>query len=354
MSIIPTIRSLRSLVDNTIGDMNSSIEEYFDSVSLTFVTDNPKLINVSDVSIKFQEFPTDNIYIDFIVYDEIECICNLNNSKSIEIFNETLSKYIEDEDFTDYCFKIRINKTLHDGIIYVYDLHAFVAYLNKLDILSLLHLFYEYENNIFYVLDKTINLRTGSYVFTNELTNDLQDLDSNLRMETLDKSHYIINQNGGNTYQFIPNDFYLKERSEFDGLNKVFDKLCIFLSLLFISNYSELTKNQLICKLVGYKTVTLVVDLFFNDNIVENTVTSYFNIFNWIYEGKNVSDKCGIARNVLSLYVNNSNVWNIAEDIFSFVLSCEEIYLKENIDKYIEVKGNVFNLLNELNGKLVV
>lgn len=333
------------------------IKEDFDTVNMKIQTSSPTTINNDSIT-KVTNSLSANTYIT-LFYNDFIADCQINKEDSVLEYNETLKDYLEDDDFDCYELRVSINKQKDNipGHIVIYNLTAFIDFLKCLSLSEILNLInskctMDSSPIYFDVLDEELDLTTTKFVFRNAPT-DSPNQPFNNRELIIEKSHYLINKNGDNIYTLLPNDFYIKKPSSNQILNDLFNEICIKLCFIYMANYSDFSGDILKCKIFGYKSIDLNFSKVAGQKISRNALDSYFNIYTWIYEGMNVSDKCGIARNILSLYLNNSNLWDIQEDLYSFVLSCEEIYLKENINKYIEVKGNVFNLLNELNVKLI-
>lgn len=80
----------------------------------------------------------------------------------------------------------------------------------------------------------------------------------------------------------------------------------------------------------------------------------YYKIFIWIYldnHSSNISDKIGLSRNVISLHTNDNNILNVSGDIYTSVKSNFDIYLKENVQRYLEVKNQVSNFMYDMSLK---
>lgn len=345
-----------------ISDMQTSfsIEENFRYLTIKFSVSTIKAIKLNTIKTLFNSIAlNDGVSLLYILGNEVECSCNLKDENSIVNFNKELLDIENDADLEPpHEFQFIIRKSVKDGSINIYNLNAFAEYLSKLTISELLSELFSYKGNrngiIFHLLQDTENLRTQTFVFSNLNFDDEFDFDF-YRDSIVEKGKYNINRNGGNLHDFLPDDFYLVKRSQSELLNKIFDKLCMVLCLTYLSNYSEIFSRTANYKIVGYKTINIEIELDTISDISTNTLKSFYQMYTWVYESEtpNTSDKCGICRNILSLYLNSENVCTIDDDLYSYALSCNEIYLKENVDKYIEVKGNVINLLNDLNVKLL-
>lgn len=356
------IKMIIKQIHELVSDIQTSfsIEEDFNFLTINFSVGTLNLIDINQVHDLLNSISEDSrISLIYMIGGEKECSCNLRDNDSINELNDDLADTKRDLDLQPpHEFQLIIHKAKKDNKIEIYDLDAFAEYLSKLTISELLRELCSAKGNssgiVFHLFQDTDNLRTQSFVFSKLKFDDEFEFEL-YRDSIIEKGKYNINRNGGNLYNFLPDDFYLIKRSRSELLNRIFDKLCLVLCLTYLSNYSEVLSHTANYKIVGYKTINLEIKLDMIKNINIETIKTFYQMYTWVYESEtpNTSDKCGICRNILSLYLNSENVCNIDDDLYSYALSCNEIYLKENVDKYIEVKGNVINLLNDLNSKLL-
>uniref|UniRef100_UPI000D46ECA8 hypothetical protein n=1 Tax=Aeromonas sp. HMWF015 TaxID=2056851 RepID=UPI000D46ECA8 len=66
-----------------------------------------------------------------------------------------------------------------------------------------------------------------------------------------------------------------------------------------------------------------------------------YKIYDWSYEGGNCSDKIGLVRNVLSIHLDDNNKIKIDNEAWQAIQSNYQIYLKENIQSYLEIKNKI-------------
>jgi hypothetical protein len=168
-------------------------------------------------------------------------------------------------------------------------------------------------------------------------------------------SKEITNFIGYNNLNLIPDYFYLRKRCYDNEYNYWFDKLSIIFSFCYLSNIIEYNYNNqiIIFKLSGYKTIFQSIDFKKVYEIEQYAVIQYYKIYDWVYSdvhNLHIIDKVGLARNILSMNVNN-DIFHLKDDIFTSINACYDIYLKENFDKYIDVKNNVVSLLNDFSQK---
>lgn len=84
------------------------------------------------------------------------------------------------------------------------------------------------------------------------------------------------------------------------------------------------------------------------DSINTSSIQTYWQIYEWIYtkEADKISDALSIARNILSVYLNNGSL-DIDANVINSIKSNYKIYLQRNIDKYFELKLRLSEQLNK-------
>ncbi len=145
--------------------------------------------------------------------------------------------------------------------------------------------------------------------------------------------------------RFLPSDFFLVSRSELDSFNKFFDNASAILSLAFLSNSSELREpDSFSYRIYGYKAV-ICSDVKLED--VGKFAKILHEIYSWSYEGGSAADKLGLVRNVLSIHLNDAGEPQFDSFVWEAIRSNYQIYLKGNIQSYLEVKNKISDLLFE-------
>lgn len=142
----------------------------------------------------------------------------------------------------------------------------------------------------------------------------------------------------------LPQDFALCYPTGVASLDAFMARASAVLSAMSLSNESELREDQLDYRLVGYKvldgTVERSVDLV-------DTSGTFQRIAEWAYGAEGNSDKIGLARNVISLCAPRLEDVPMHPEIWGAIQSNYQIYLKENITTYLEVRNKIAELLAE-------
>ncbi len=87
------------------------------------------------------------------------------------------------------------------------------------------------------------------------------------------------------------------------------------------------------------------------DDIDINSLVEYYDIYKWVFNGGNLSDKIGLARNIICIHLKNKNLLELGENTLDSIKSSHEIYLKQNIQQYIDVKNKMTEILFDMSQK---
>ena len=107
--------------------------------------------------------------------------------------------------------------------------------------------------------------------------------------------------------------------------------------------------NKIKLTLNGYKRIDCTID--YKDLNLSHTL-QYYNVYNWIYTHGSSIDKIAIARNVISLMCKDNNLFIIDVDLMPSIKSAHNIYLKENVSEYLDVKAKITEFLFDLTTKM--
>ncbi len=147
---------------------------------------------------------------------------------------------------------------------------------------------------------------------------------------------------------WIPSDFWLATRSRVSGINDFFDRVASILCIAFLANSSDFdASGGLEYRLVGYKSIAGSV----NSAIASPALSSLYKIYEWAYGPGASSDRIGLARNVISLHVDDISEVSDESGVWGAIQSNYQIYLKGNISAYLEVKSRIAELLVDASTK---
>jgi hypothetical protein len=257
---------------------------------------------------------------------------------------------MSDSDVSSYELGIKIKKNLFDNTVTLYSLQAFTDHLNELTLDGLYYSFNKIlgkQSHVnFNLQEANVDFYTSTFYFSN---NKMEH--TTIDRETLiNKRIEMCNFLKGAEFAHIPEDFNLIKKSTNENLNILMNKLCVLTSIIYIADISNLenNSNELTGRIHGYKTVMMSID--FKQNIFKLPLI-FFDIYQWIYNSGNFSDKIGLSKNIITLQLQNDNILLISDNTLNSIKSSHELYLKQNIEQYIEVKNKLTEFLNEISNK---
>ena len=157
-----------------------------------------------------------------------------------------------------------------------------------------------------------------------------------IKTENRDKvSHFV------NAFDIIVNPDAFNFSDHNWPLATSFNNLRNILSLIFLSDYSRIKKNEIDYCIKGYKTINgkLVEKL---DNKVGNEL---WYMYKWAYERGSFIDKIGILRNVIPIHITQENINTLEPGALLSAQSGYDLYLKDNVKQYIEIKNKISDML---------
>ena len=173
--------------------------------------------------------------------------------------------------------------------------------------------------------------------FGNSVTNS--EFNRSQRIEKCKEVSYFYNFD---TYELLPDDFKLMIDYESNPLTELFQKLTFLLSISFIATSSSISGSYLKGIINGQRTMEYQCEI----NQLPNNKNLY-SIYNWIYTEGNAIDKAIIARNVISLHCKYVPVTEIDDKVMASIQSNYNLYLKENVKEYLNLKNKVAEFISE-------
>lgn len=284
---------------------------------------------------------------------EDDLICNYSQ-KNNEDFSDFISNCKSDLESTSRKkIILTIEKENQDNRISVYYPNVFFKYLSQQSILGLLSVLSKSigagrQFVIFEVQDESFQEFSSQAIKFVPLgyTQDNQP-DNSYRDDKISKITNLCHCDLSSKYSFIPDDFAPIIKSENEVLLKLFQKLTLFYSVIFLFDVIEIDNSNIKYKLNGYRTIAQNAN---TDDVDINSHESYYMIYSWVYDGGNIVDKIGLARNILSLNLAKDTL-SLAETTFDAIRSGYNVYQKENIKQYIEIRNKISDQLVELQDK---
>ena len=342
--------------DNNIKVIETN-ENINANMSLNF--DNFKKPNKNDITSIFEKFSKrDFISINIKTSETDDSITfNSNSLTKIDDFISDLNSLIKTSDEETITIYLNISKVVKDSVLSIYKLDKFIEFLSSKTLSQLSNIFNKLINNQYIKFEsfdsQEISFNTSSIFFYNQNKSDQITIDSNIldkRSKLLEKQHSNCHFANASEYQLIPEDFYFRTESSIEELNNIFKKLSVSLSMIYIFDVTSIKaeNDTFHFKLNGNKTITNQIP--FKD-FKTDCYKSYFEIYKWAYGDGSLSDKLGLARNIITLHIKNNNLFEISNNILSSIKSGYKIYLKQNVKQYIEVKNKISDYLFDFSQK---
>lgn len=306
-------------------ELEERVDLFIVSWSFQGVSDLQEL----EKSVSYYDFLADKYAIKFLFYQNDSVIDEASNWQ--ELLGNLNSELWEKED--QLRVSCSLDKTKHSELIII-DQYSFLKSLPKSSEKRIKFwddIFSKYKTlSIFQESFKTITFPSFDKLQTNSLFNDLE----------ISNSISITPENLFNLgSQLKCYDAELLNRH----LNIVTSTFCL---KLFCSKYRELPDIQFVFE--GYNSC--VIDDPSEDDLVEVSETLY-TMYQWVFSDSNISSKLGILRNLVSLSNNKDLKVCFSHNLLKSLFSNYQVYMKENVKQYFEIKNKVtefmFDLLNK-------
>ena len=224
---------------------------------------------------------------------------------------------------------------------HIYFIDKFIEYLESQTLNKVISLLSKQKNqngHIIFYIDDYKDICYTNYIFfiTREYPLDPR---AHIKKYEISNSCHLMHISN----LLSPDTFDLLFAPKNNVLYNFFDKMRSILSLIYISNKSEILDSTCInFSITGYKTIELTIDT--NGIIPRSTI---FEIFKWVYEEGCTTDRLELARNILSLdYIDSLN--DINNTTLASIHSNYSMYLKEHIDKYLDTKNKINDIFLDL------
>lgn len=328
-------------INNLITLFHIDKQEVIDNlmnVECIKLIDSIYLPDIEDIKQCLDKFPNrDSVNIKLI--DDIDSIISIDNKQKIEEDKYQEFRKVNIETESNVKISININKSLQNTKISIYSFQSFYRDLMSKDILEMMKFcsFHLQKNNriifVNYDNDKYFHTKTISMV-TSDIDEEISDFD---RDEILNNVKEISSFSNSIEYELIPEDFDILNSFIDNEFKRKFLIIRTLLSIIYISNYSSIDEYTLKVQLNGYRNNNYDIDL--EKYIYEENHKEFFRIYMWVVSDGNIVDKIGIVRNIISMHCKYSSLLDIDDKTFSSIKSNYDLYLKDNVSKYIELKN---------------
>lgn len=150
-------------------------------------------------------------------------------------------------------------------------------------------------------------------------------------------------------YPFIPQDFDISPAFEHAGIADLFNTLKLTFSIIFLADVTSLDDKTLTATIKGYRHVTGTIQL--DGSKDAEMAAAYYEIYQWAYADGSITDKLGIARNLLSIHIIGNTLRSLQDGSMPAIISNYSIYLKENVKQYIDIKNKLSDQIQKQSEK---
>ena len=336
MNYIDEIKNVFSQPNINICERVKIVEINFETTSLPKYDDVLKLIN---------KIPSRDI-LQIVFEDDSEERLVWGNSHVLS--QEEYDQYVLSSSGDSIRISVSIKKTIEDNTFSIYCFDEFMKDLNDLSLFDVLCSFSNLLSGIDYLnfvtFDKSISFMTRTMSFSSEEKQSISTDFSRLKRieECKDVSRFLCTEN----LQLLPDDFKIVLNSVTNPLTDKFSKLCCLLSMIYVATSASLDKDKVISQITGQRSISCEINidsLKGNDNI--------YKVYSWIFTDGNAADKAIIARNVLSLHCKYNSLIDIDELAFASMQSNYNLYLRNNVNQYLELKNKVADYICDVVAK---
>ncbi len=310
------------------------------------------LIDSTDLEQKFSKFPKyDKLLI--TLYKNDISYGTLNNSvkDTSDDFITSLTEFYENKE-GNIQIKLTISKNFSDNSeISIYNFDLFIKLISEMTIEKKLIEFQNIkkENDVvnFLIFNEIREMKFGSKTFKFYTPESKFELAIINREDIIKKRNLIANYVNSEKYDFVPEDFKWIVEPTNKKMCEVFNDFTILFSIIYLSDYSRFYEDIISIHLVGYKTIKhKIKDFRFSKDLLQ-----YYEIYKWVYDSGNLSDKIGIARNLISLHISSNDITKIDDNIFTSIKANFRLYLKENTKNFIDLRNRIADNLQSFHRK---
>ena len=351
MNPIDNLLELFKINKNKVNDnlMNTTITQIIEFNQV------PTYNEISNALNKFKK----RDFIEIYFKDESdESIAITSNSNNENIYNE----FIKNNEGLDTRITVNINikKKIEDTRISIFNIETFLENFignSLINNLKFFHFRFSYNSNIIFVnYDNDYMFNTNSiFMINNDKDVTINTID---RIDLLERCNSVSNFANNTEYSLLPNDFSIITTNMNNEFIERLKKIKIIFSLLYIADYSTIDDENIKLKLNGYRNKDYIIKIKEFNYLYK--YEEFYKIYEWIFQDANECDKIALTRNVISMYCKYTDILDIDEKTFLAIKSNYNIYLKENVDKYIELKKelttfimNTSSQINDIIGNFI-
>lgn len=239
---------------------------------------------------------------------------------------------------------IDIRKTVQEGKLSIYNTEDFAEYLEVRGVeavLKELDEVFEGNNRLTFEVQDVEHVAWNTQGIAVVPINSTIPEMTQIELADLYVKHKKICDSNVELNHLVPSMFM--PQNEVDANNRlqtVFLKYAKILCFYYLFDQLYFGRNELTYRMIGLKAINGTIDVtdLRNATIDSSSLAVYASICDWLYNGGNIYDKACIARNVLSLNINENSL-SISARTHDAVVSNFKIYEMENMKHYINARN---------------
>ncbi len=287
-----------------------------------------------------QEIPVRDQMGVFLQTDDEESF-KISRTSEAEAYAEFISDLAAEEEISA---KLEIHKSVSDNRCSVYNFREFSDDIMNLPLNEALTVFSMFLNEtnghmVFELFDSTDIFHTKTMFFLPAGNAAVSTgFDRKQRLAQCRDTSYFYSQE---SYELLPDDFKIEVGYGGNPFQSLFSRLETILAACFLATNSAIQDNKAKLQIMGQRSVEYTYSL---NDMHENPVL--YKIYDWVYSGGNPMDKAIIARNIICLHCKYESFLDMSDKVRAAILSNYNLYLKENVTQYLELKGKAAEFIN--------
>lgn len=294
---------------------------------------------------------TDDVDV-IITLGELDPVIYQNTTNNEKQFYANLkSKIPYYEHDAEIKIKLKISKKSENPAINIYSIKAFSDFLEGLSVKDFLQILSSrlvlYDKIIFKSAEISNSFNTNSIYFKKQDDDPDSSLFEESRKERIGKISSSCSFNNTQTIKLQPEDLFFMQEHTHSKIDNAFKKALSALIITCLFDITSLEKDNLTYRLNGYKSINGDVEI----AAPLKSLRIYYEIYKWVYSSGSLTDKMGLARNIISLHFINNRSIEIEENTLTSLHSAHKVYEKQNIKQYIELRNKISDQIWSFNEK---
>lgn len=336
----------------------SEIDDNLMNTTIKKIIKVDKVPSFEEIQEALSEFKTRD-YVEIYLKDESEENVTINKDKdNKEQFDILIEDNIKLQGYIT--LNILIKKDIKAIKLSVFNIESFINNFLKCSIIENLDFFnFRFEQNssiVFVNYDNDYMFNTKSIIMIN---NDIDIImEQNSRDEDIERCNSVSNFANIIEFKLLPDDFAIINTNMSNEFIERFYNIKILFSLLYIADYSSMNKDKIKLRLNGFRNKEYIINIL--DFKYKKKYEEFYKIYQWSFQDVNAYEKISLTRHVISMHCKYSDILDIDEKTFMAIKSNYNIYLKENVDKYVELKKQLTefimstsNQINDIIGNFI-